>query len=440
MRPHATSIAAVCLVVLSLPGCGAVSGERARAQELLEHGDIAQAYWVLTDYCTRNPDDLDARQQLNRMRVPFHITQGQNKVFVDDDWGAVEEFERVLLVEPTNTVAKEWRQKALLKLAERETVLGDDARARGKLEEALAHYQKAMGYVPEFPDAARGSRLVNGVFDARRAKGQDNYLRGVRAGAAGLFEQAAYHLQIALAADPSLDPAREREHLARRHLAEARLMAGRTAEERGWYSSALREYRAVAADFPTLDPQIETRIAFVEREAEVARKVDEALAFLHRKEFVPARELLESAYERSAAQRATISTHLLALREADLEQRYGAALDLELEYRHVDALAAFEAIDAGWPGQLDVRTRIHNLKTAIDLARGAVTRAEAAEAAGQLDIALDAYREALTYAPAFGDVPARVEALRKRIADQQRAGTGEAKPEQAKVDSPKTDG
>ena len=103
--------------------------------------------------------------------------------------------------------------------------------------------------------------------------------------------------------------------------------------------------------------------------------------------------------------------------------------DLELDYRHLEALAAYQAIDASWPGQLDVRTRIQNLETAIELARGAITRAEAAEAAGQLEAAVAAYREALTYTPKFGDVPARVEALRVKI----EAGKLE------KADPPKVD-
>lgn len=414
MRPLPTAIA-VCIAALCLTGCQGTPAEQVRAETHLAHGDIAQAYWVLTDYCTRHPDDVEARQQLSRMRVPFHLAQGQTKVFRDDDWGAVEEFERVLLVDPANTVAKGWREKALEKLAFRETQEGDDCRLRGNLEGAIEHYHKAMSFVPEYPEAARGAAIVNGVFKARRDKGQDNYLRGVRAGAAGLFEQAAYHLQIALQSDPSLDPARERERVAQRQLADARFKNARLAEERGWYASALREYRAVAKDFPGLDSDLETRIALVEREAEVSAKVDQALALLHRKQFAPARQLLEEAYERSAAQRARIAGHLLELREGDLEHRYGAALDLELDYRHLEALAALQAIDASWPGQLDVRTRIQNLETAIELARGAITRAEAAEAAGQLEAALDAYREALTYTPKFGDVPARVEALRVKI-------------------------
>jgi tetratricopeptide (TPR) repeat protein len=236
----------------------------------------------------------------------------------------------------------------------------------------------------------------------------------MRAQASGLYDQTQYHMQIAVDNDPAHVAARERSEMARRQLAEQRLRHARTAEERGWYDTALRVYKSVIDEFPDLAPDLPTKVAAMEREVEALKKLNEATFLIHRGDFARARPLLEQAYETSAAQRAAISAQLVALREADLEARYTAALDLELDHHYSEALRAYRSLEESWPGQLDVRTRIQNLEGALELAREAQARGEKAEAAGDIEGAIAAYREALTYAPKFGDLPARVAELKSR--------------------------
>jgi tetratricopeptide (TPR) repeat protein len=292
---------------------------------------------------------------------------------------------------------------------------GDGARARGKLDEAMKHYEKALAYVPEYPGAVVGSKLVGDVFSARRVKSQDSYLKGMRAQASGQYDQTQYHMQIAIENDPSMASARERSDLARRQLADSRLRRARDAEERGWFETALREYKAVLAEFPSLAPDLDSRVAATQREVEAGAMLSDGILLIQRRDFTKARTKLEQAYEKSVAQRAAISAQLIALRETDLDRRYNIAFDLELDYRYDDALAAYRAVDKEWPGQLDVRTRIANLESSLELAKEAKVRGDAAETAGDLPGAIAAFREALTYAPKFGDLEKRIQALRARL-------------------------
>jgi tetratricopeptide (TPR) repeat protein len=402
--------------------CATTDDPQQRVREHLLVDDVASAYEKLQLAVEANPGDADLQRRLAALRLVYHLRQGQEKVFADEDWAAVEDFERVLLADPDNVAAKQWKDKALGKLAQRAADAGDDARARGQLEQAIEHYHQAEVYVPGFAPAVRGAKLVRDVYGARRDKAQENYVKGMRAQAGGRYDQTDYFMQIAVDNDPSLSAAKERSVIARRQLAEERLKHARVAEERGWFETALREFRSVGAEFPDLVPDYEAKLASLQREVDATRKLNEATLLVQRGDFARARPMLEQAYEMSAAQRAAISSQLVALREADLDARYTAALDLEIDYRFDDALRAYKAIDASWPGQLDVRTRIQNIENSLELAREAKAKGEQAEAAGDVEAAISAYREALTYVPKFGDLAARIAKLR----EQSKGKTGPA--------------
>jgi tetratricopeptide (TPR) repeat protein len=420
----------------ALAACASNAGTLS-VRERLRVGDVEQAYLDLQAAVEANPDDAELQRQLAELRIAHYLQSGQRKVLADDDWAAVEDFERVLLADPNSSAAKQWKEKALKKLADRAAEAGDDARARGKLEEALEHYHQAETYVPGLAAAVRGAGLVRDVFSARRAKGQANYVKGMRAQAGGHFDQTQYHMQIAVDNDPSMAAAKERSEKARRQLAEDRLRRARSAEERAWYETALREYKAVAAEFPDLSPDLGTKVAALQIEVEAMRKLNEATLLVQRRDFARARPLLEQAYEASLAQRSAISAQLVALREADLEVRYTAALDLELDYRYEEAIKAYRLLDESWPGQLDIRTRVSNLESALELAREAQAKGQKAEADGDLEGAIGAYRDALAFVPKFGDLLARIAKLKEKIKANAKAEG--AKAEAPKIDPPKAE-
>ncbi len=414
-RPCHGLVTAAFAAALALAACAGNSGSENRVRDYLLVDDLTRAYEDLQRVAEQNPEDAEVQRQLAELRGVYFLRQGQQKVFADEDWAAVEDFERVLLMDPQNVAAKQWKDKALLKLAQRAADAGDDHRFRGKLEAAIESYHQSETYVPGFPAALRGAKLVADVYSARRRKGQENYVMGMRAQADGRYDQTQYHMQIAVANDPSLVAAKERGETARRQLGQERLRLARVAEERGWYDTALREYKGVTAEFPLLVPDLETKLATLQREVEAMRKLNEATLLVHRGDFARARPLLEQAYETSVAQRAAISAQLVALREADLDVRYTAALDLELDYRYDDALRSYRSIDESWPGQLDVRARIQNIESSLELAREAKEKGEKAEAAGDVEAAISAYREALTYMPKFGDMVERISKLRAKL-------------------------
>jgi tetratricopeptide (TPR) repeat protein len=416
------SRAALACLFAAAAACAATEDARARAERQLELGNYDVAYSILSAAADQTPDDSSLQRDLRRVRILHLLKKGQELVFRDHDAEALREFERVLLIDESNAVARAWIDKAKLKLADRATAAGDEARVRGRYDQALERYQEALGYWTGHEAATAGQQAIGQIYAVRRQKGLDNYMKGMRAQSERNFDQTRYHMEIALAHDPTLPRAQERLDLARRRIAEQAMREAQIAEEQGWFATALLQYQHAKAEQPN-DAAIEAAIARTRSEVEVSEMLAEGSWLASRRQFAKARELLEKAYERSTRQREPISRQLIALREVGLDAHYAEAVDLELDYRYEDALAAFKAIDKEWPEQLDVRARINGLETSLAAAKEARERGQRAEAAGDTAAAVEAYRDALLHLPKFADLEQRIAALTKANApaDQQGA-------------------
>lgn len=408
------------VVMAGVLGC-AGPADVTRSREYLAVGNYYQAYHEAKEALARHPEDPVLAKEERSLRLAYLLDQGQRHVFEEHERRAIEFFEEALRLAPDNHIAKAWLRKAKHKLAGKLTHRGELLLGDGDLEGALRAFHDALGLVPEFPAAKEGVAKVAEIWRKRRAKAASHYLEGVRRLAERLFRQTAYHMFIATENDSTLERAKERRELARRRLAEQRLADAKEMEEHGFYAAALQAYeecRKVLGE----TPEIQERIARMKREVEAAKLAEQAEIELFRRNYGKARELLEKAYDLSLAERPFLSEMLVMVRERELQDRYRAAHDEEIEGRYEKAVELYRAIQKEQPGYKDVAARISDLESALEVAAEAYERGRAAEKTGDLEKALDAYREALLVHPSYRDVEKRVEELEKRV--RQRAANG----------------
>lgn len=161
---------------------------------------------------------------------------------------AIQQYDLVLGIDPDNATALAGRERAsrlpqVLEIVQR----GDEARARGELQAALAAYREALALDPGWEPARRSSTEVSGEIAATQ------YERTMSAAFAALtdenFTDAVEQFQAALALRPSskeaadgLVQAEQGLKLDRIALTEARALAF---ERRELWEQAIEQYRGV---------------------------------------------------------------------------------------------------------------------------------------------------------------------------------------------------
>jgi len=267
--------------------------------------------------------------------------------------------------------------------------------------------------VPDHEDALEGIKLVAETVKSRDARAQDHYIKGVAALGEQLYGTTWYHMVNAIEFNPDLDKAVSQRDFANRLLVEDRYHRAKELEADGSFCAALSEYRELrkTTDLDGLD----SRIAHMEKEVEVQSLVGEAEMQAFKRHFDQAQELLEKALGTTVSQQAEIGDLLILVKERDLEDRYQKAGILELENRLEESLAAYREIDETWPGFKEVKTRISDLVSTIEIAENAYRTGQEAEHKGDLQAAIDAYSEALLVYPGFKKLDAVVETLRQKL-------------------------
>jgi tetratricopeptide (TPR) repeat protein len=408
-----TSVIALSLGCVAL-GCGGCTQPAATVfsatEEYMNSGNYYLAYHALDDA----PEAIAADPARYRVvHLAYLLQQGQEQVFNNDELVAVETFERALELDPGNKVATAWIDKAKRKLAARAVSMGDEQQASGDLKEALLSYHEALTYVPNFPSALDGIEGVAKTVDKRKARAEDHYIQGVAALGEQLFETTWYHMVNAVSLDPEIGKARRVRDQAGSRLVQERYAKAKELEQNGYWGAALKEYEAIHALAPDLEG-IEDRIAHARKEVEAERLVHEAEMEGFKKNYDRARELLESALATSTSQQDAITDLLILVKERDLDDRYQRARILEYEHRLADALAAYQEIDALWPGFKDVRASISGIQSTLEIAEAARVRGEQAEQSGDIEAAIEAYEEALLACPEYADLDEKVAALRAK--------------------------
>lgn len=404
----------VCLAVLAL-----ISGSCAspgatwieRGKGYFARGNFYQAFYCLQAARAEGDDGPEVQKLYWPYRIAYLMKRAQMRVFANEDSLALEDLAKVLAVEPDHETAKRWVHKAKTKLAAAAVVRGDSAMFEDDLETALVAYHEALTFRPGYPLAKEGLQRVADAWEKRRAKASDRYIAGVRALAEQLFGQTEYHMLIALEADPTHENAESSRAEAAVRLHEIRFQRAKEMQDKGHYGAAMIDYQWVQkqdAEFPG----VADRIAQCEVEVAAQQLAEEGELALFRGDYEKARELIDQAFEKSASERLKYNELLLLTRDKEYGDKYVAAKDLQFQGFYEEAAERYASIDADYPGFLDVKARMDDLRASIDLAKESYDLGVAAEEAGKSDEALEHYEDAELHYAKYSDLGARLQRLR----------------------------
>lgn len=397
----------------ALGGCAAPNLPLVEAEAFYAGADYYQAYVAAKKALEVAPNDPEVVRMHARTREAYLLWDAQRLVFQSEEEAALARLDLVLADNPEHPIAIRWRDKALLKLAERAVDAGNRLLASGKLEGAQSAFGDAYRYVPDYEPAADGLERLAAAAADLRASARGHYVDGVRALGDYEYRQTAYHLGIAVEKDPELTAAQSPLAIAQRQIAEERFAAARRMQEAGYYRPALSEYRALSEQFPDLFGLAEC-IAVTEVEAEVSDLADAGEIAVYRGEFQKARELLDSALAKTGTQQEMVSERLLLVRERELDSEYIAAKDLELQLRLEEAIVAYVALEESAAGFRDVAARLEDLRQRVEAATSSYRTGVQAEERGEIDAAIDAFTDVQLFWPGYRDARDRLDALRKQ--------------------------
>ena len=404
-------LASACVVVAAFAGCTAPNLPFQAAKEEYSDADFFQAWNSINQALEQEPDNPDVRAAYEEIRIAFLLKRAQQRIFQSREVEALEDLERVLVLDPGNPIADRLILKAESKLAGVAATAGDQLRIEGDLEGALVKYHEALELTPGLDQAEEGLQAVAETWRKLRESARSHYLDGVRALAEQLFQQTEYHMLLALEMDPTMEEARAPADLASRRLAEERYAAAKVMEERGFFKPALREYEEIHAEYPGFDG-IDDRIESTQAEVEAEELLRKGSSAAFRGEFGEARDYLEQAMQLTQRQRDEIAETLVFVHEREVEERYTLAKDEELQGRFEAALEAYRLIDQEAPGYLDVRARVSDLEIRIEEAQKAYDAGLEAEKAGDKDAAIGHYTDVMLYWPKYRDAADRLKKLR----------------------------
>ncbi len=412
-RPSQVLTGSLLALAAAISGCATPNLPLVEAEAFYGSADYFQAYVAARKARDLAPDDPEVAKVLARSREAYLLWDAQRLVFQSDEYAALARLDLVLAENPEHPIAIRWRDKALLKLAERAVDRGNRLLATGKLAEAQAAFGDAYSWVPDYAPAGDGLARLESAAEELRTEARGHYVDGVRALGDYEYRRTAYHLGIAVEKDPELTAAQDPLAIAKRQIAEERYASAQKMQDAGYYRPALLEYRALADQFPDLFG-IADRIAAAEVEADVVDLADAGEIAVYRGEFDKARELLDAALAKTAKQQEMVSERLLLVRERELEAEYIAAKDLELQLRLEDAIVAYVAMEESAAGFRDVPARIEDLRQRVEAATGAYRAGVEAEERGQVDAAIDAFTDVQLFWPGYRDARDRLDALRKQ--------------------------
>lgn len=408
------------LLTLLLASC-TTSSAIDESREHARQGDWYRAFEVIDaerEARLRAGDEIgeEFEKAYREARLAFLLGRARHSIFVEQEEEALVDLAKVLEIDPNHAEAPVLRQRAFHKLATRATAIGDEHRLNNELEPALAAYIEAERHVPGFKEAVDGAELVRVAVARLNERAQQQFLEAVRKMPEFRFVEVRWHSANALTNNPTRQDAEGLRARANHEIALRTMLRGQDCQKKDQFGAALVEFRTAKKLEATL-PGIDEAIVQMERELQATWLSERAQIDMRIGRFEIANAGLKKAFELSTLSRGSISELMIEARKLEGERDYKNGRDFEIQGMKREALAAFEALSKGWPdGFEDVKARIDGLRSDIDLAEKEWAAAVAAEAAGDLQKALEHFLTAERYYAGLENVKARITSLRERLA------------------------
>lgn len=416
--------ATILCTVFLLAACG-TSSVIERSHKFRELGQFDQAYAVLErareDAGGGLGEEFDAAH--HTAWLDYLTDRARSRIFQEHEDEALRDLAIVLAERPDDKGALWLQRRALHKKAQGIVEKGEEQLVDRNLRAALENFIAAEQIVPGFKPAIAGTQKVHDAMALLTERAQAQFLEAVRKVPEFRYVEVRWHANNVLANAPGREDAEDLRRMAQHEIAMQSVGRAKKYEKELQFGAAMMEYKS-AIDLDPSMTELEVDITRMRNEMTASELVEKAQIDIQRNAFDLARQRLAAALEKSELSRATISDLVLQTRQREGQVQYDAARDLEILGKKVEALAAFESLHKDWPkGLADEEARIISLKTDIDGAAAAWSEAEAAEAAGDLQKAIDAYETSERYCAGWRDAKDRVARLRAKLAET------ETKPE-----------
>lgn len=426
----AMSRASILWTVFLFAACG-TSSVIEESHKYRDLGQFDQAY-ALLDRARREAGEAslgsDFDRELHNAHIDFLIDRGRQRIFAERVDAGLADLAEALADRPGDPAILSLQRRAFQKKANTLVEAGEQHLLDRDLRDALESFMAAEKVVPGFKPAIEGLDKVKEALALLSERAQEQFLEAVRKLPEFRFVEVRWHADNALFNAPGREDAEELRRRMQHEIAMKTVARAKRYEQENQFGAALMEYKG-AFDLEPGMVEVQDDIARMRNELTAASLYDKAKIDIERNAFDLARQRLALALEKSTLTKDKIQALLLEVRHKEGEQHYVEARDLEILGKKREALAAFEALAKDWPDAgADTAARIESLHTDIAGAEAAWTAGEAAEAAGELQKALDAYESAERYYPGWPDAADRIARLRAKLAEPAGgtppAGTG----------------
>ncbi|MEX1023593.1 MAG: hypothetical protein WD226_00830 [Planctomycetota bacterium] len=402
-----------CLLLLLVLACNSTSrSDQQAVRDLLFRGDYVEA--LERAEAARKAGQPWAEGAIAKGHQGALLEEGRRLLLDGQLEKALEVFERADRALPGEPTTEMWLAKTKRELASHLLDVAATHVDRDNLDVAHATYVQALEYEPDNDFAMVGLARTQRSLDYRREQSAAYYRAGLRHARNFMLPEALRDFAVAVKYDPASAKAKERRDLVDQNLVEFHLSRAEGLIDQGLWSAAKLELRQATAKAPD-DPEVRAEATRIENEVTAIRLVEDALIQVMRDKFTVAEDLLARAEELSEHQADSISRARAKIEEGRFNALYEEALELERDYRHEDALAAYERLLERAEFYRDAIARRNTLRDFLGQAAELYERAQSAEQGEALAL----YRQIDVLLPEYRDVAERTRALQSELAAEQ---------------------
>lgn len=400
-------------LLLPLLGFGCRSAERSEKNEivsLVRHGHYKIAFERARELAREHPEDVALTELARDAEVAMLLDQGRNEVLQGRIANGLSVFERARELAPENPMVATWIEKTSAQLAREWLDRAADLGAED-LEEAQVAYETVLKYAPDNGEAKYGLARTLLLQNHRQIKSKSYFDEGVRSFRDLWLDQARRGFQVSHRYKEN-DPALLHGHQVDAMIAQERLAQARGLEGDGLYFAARNEYRLVLLIEPD-NPDARDGFDRMDREVRATRSISSADMDIRRGDLEGAAKVLEETEGITEAQKADVAHLKVAIEDAQFEDLYLEAVNLETQYRYPEAIAVYGELIGVAPDFQDAAMRKKTLEEWVSTAEDVYARALATEDEAEAELLLT---QITIIWPEYRDVVQRLAEMRARRA------------------------
>ena len=398
----------LCAAIVLAAGCAATDATaRAKVNDLVAHGDYAEAVRVAKSEADKRPGDPAASELHRQASIAYLIDEGRKLTFVDRDVEALALFTEAHTMDPDSEVAFSWFDKTRRKLAWSWLGRALELHANDDLDGAAEAYRQALEFSPGDTGALAGLATASAGLKFRDLRGRGYFQDGLRALSEYWLAQARSRFAYAGKYEPNDPHPKQRRDEVNALIAQQRVAVARDFEKKRRYAAARGEYRAALLYDPSNEEAQHGKARCAE-ETHAADLLRDARMAMLKGHFDRAASLIDQGLALTREQKDLFEGMQARVAQARLDKLYDEAVSLERDSLYEQAVEKYGDILKETDYFKDVLARKDTLEQYIKLAAELYAKAQASDDKAEKMNYLEQIR--LIW-PEYKDVGAQLKAL-----------------------------